>query len=247
MWPASPSRNRRPSPRLLGFAPMHLEIGDPAQIAQADVGADPRVDHCAKLGGGRRIVARIGRVAADENEPAILRQRREQDEALGADDDSGGLGRNGKTKLDVGDHVSAPIRLPGEMLAHGMAGDAVTAAGAQEVTRLDDLRSAADVERDPDRLGGGVDRGDLGAVFDLDAARRQMIAQDLLGLPCGWLHWNSYRQPTPPKSALMICRMPGPMSSLCLTCTPALRNGSINPARSMMSSTAGWSAVPRVS
>ena len=162
---------------------MHLEIGYPAQIAQADVGADPRVDHCAKLGGGRRIVARIGRVAADENEPAILRQRREQDEALGADDDSGGLGRNGKTKLDVGDHVSAPIRLPGEMLAHGMAGDAVTAAGAQEVTRLDDLRSAADVERDPDRLGGGVDRGDLGAVFDLDAARRQMIAQDLLGLP----------------------------------------------------------------
>src|ERR1700728_4555369 len=49
--------------------------------------------------------------------------------------------------------------------------------------RLGDLGAAADVERHPERLRTGVDRGDLGAIFDLDAARRQMIAQDLLGPP----------------------------------------------------------------
>ena len=117
--------------KTLGLAPMHLEIGDPAQIAQADVGADQRVDHRAELGGGRRIVARIGRVAADKNEPAIVRQRREQDEASGANDDAGGLGRNGEAKLDVGDHVSSAIGLADEVLVHGMAGDVMGAAGAQ--------------------------------------------------------------------------------------------------------------------
>ena len=46
-----------------------------------------------------------------------------------------------------------------------------------------DLGAAADVERHPERLRTRIDRGDLGAIFDLDAARRQMIAQDLLGPP----------------------------------------------------------------
>ena len=49
--------------------------------------------------------------------------------------------------------------------------------------RPGDLGAAADVERHSERLRTGVDRGDLGAIFDLDAARRQMIAQDLLGPP----------------------------------------------------------------
>ena len=101
----------------------------------------------------------------------------------GANDDAGGLGRNGEAKLDVGDHVSSAIGLSDEVLVHGMAGDVVAAAGAQQEMRLGDLGSAADVERHPERLRTGVDRGDLGAIFDLDAARRQMIAQDLLGPP----------------------------------------------------------------
>ena len=64
-----------------------------------------------------------------------------------------------------------------------MASDVVRAAGAQEVARLHDLRSAAGGQRDPERLRAGLDRGDLSAIFDLDAAGRQMIAQDLLGSP----------------------------------------------------------------
>ena len=139
----------------LGFAPMHLEIGDPAQIVQADVGADPSVDHRAELGGGRRIVAHVGLVAADENEPATVRQRREQDEAARADDDAGGLGRDREADLDVGDHVLPVVGVADEVLLHGMAGDVVSAAGAQKEMRLHDLRSVTDTERDRSVSGSG--------------------------------------------------------------------------------------------
>ena len=111
----------------LGHAPVHLEVGDPAQIAEARVGADQRVDPRAKLDDARRIVARVVRVAADEKKPAIVRQRREQDEAGGADNDADGLGRNGEANLDVGDHISPAIGLADEMLVHGMAGDVMRA------------------------------------------------------------------------------------------------------------------------
>ena len=183
MWPASPSRNRRPSLRLLGFPPMHLEIGDPAQIAQARIGADAGVDRRAELGRCRRIVARVSWVAARENEPATVRQRREQDEACGADDDAGGLGRNGEAKLDVRHHVLSAVRLAIEMLPHGMARDAMSSAGAQQVARLADLGSAAHVERNAESLRTSVDRSDLDAIFDGDAVPRQMIAEDLLSPP----------------------------------------------------------------
>ena len=145
----------------LGFPPMHLEIGDPAQIAQARIGADAGVDRRAELGRCRRIVARVSWVAARENEPATVRQRREQDEACGADDDAGGLGRNGEANLDVRHHVLSAVRLANEMLPHGMARDAMSSAGAQQVARLADLGSAAHVERNAESLRTSVDRSDL--------------------------------------------------------------------------------------
>jgi hypothetical protein len=38
--------------------------------------------------------------------------------------------------------------------------------------RLHHLGLAADVNGDPERLRTGIDCGDFGAIFDLDAARR---------------------------------------------------------------------------
>ncbi len=64
-----------------------------------------------------------------------------------------------------------------------MARDVVRAAGAEKIARLNHFRSAAGGERDPKRLRAEFDRSDLDAIFDLDAARRQLIAQDLLGSP----------------------------------------------------------------
>ena len=40
--------------KALGLAPMHLEIGDPAEVVQADARAGPCVDGRRELGFGRR-------------------------------------------------------------------------------------------------------------------------------------------------------------------------------------------------
>src|ERR1700759_1184336 len=85
----------------LGLAAMHLEIGNPAQVAQGHVCADARVDRCPELHGGRRIDSLVIRVAANENKPTILRQRRKQDKARGADDDAGRFRWDADFKLDV--------------------------------------------------------------------------------------------------------------------------------------------------
>ena len=55
----------------------------------------------------------------------------------------------------------------------------------KQVTRPDDRCSAANLDRDAKHLRIDLDRGDLGAIFDLDAKPRQMIPQDLFGPPLG--------------------------------------------------------------
>ena len=183
IWPEFAEQEAAAIGQGLGHAPVHLEVGDPAQIAEARVGADQRVDPRAKLDDARRIVARVVRVAADEKKPAIVRQRREQDEAGGADNDADGFGRNAKANLDVGDHISPAIGLADEMLVHGMAGDVMRAPGAEQILRLNHLRPVVRLERHSQSPGVRVDGDDFGPVFHLDSATGQVIAQNLLRAP----------------------------------------------------------------
>ena len=69
------------------------------------------------------------------------------------------------------------------MLMHRMTAYVVSAPGAEQVTRLEDLRSIACCKRDPERFRIGVDGDNLGANLDLGVARGQKEAQDLLGKP----------------------------------------------------------------
>ena len=56
---------------------------------------------------------------------------------------------------------------------------------AQHVSRRDGLRLAAAIERHAHAIRRILDRGYLGAEFDLEAKAGQMIAQDHLGAPLG--------------------------------------------------------------
>jgi hypothetical protein len=80
--------------------------------------------------------------SASLRKPAVIRQRREQ-----SDNDAAAFGRAGKANFHVGDHVSTAIGLSSEVLLHRMARYAMATACAQHVSRRDDLRSAAGIER----------------------------------------------------------------------------------------------------
>jgi hypothetical protein len=72
-----------PIARALSGAPVHLEIGNPSEIVQANVDADARIEQCAQLVRGRKLASCISLVAIDENEPAVVRQWREQPRRVG--------------------------------------------------------------------------------------------------------------------------------------------------------------------
>ena len=69
------------------------------------------------------------------------------------------------------------------MLLHRVARYAMATACAQHVSRRDDLRSAARIERHTQAGRIIFDRRHIGAEFDLKAKALQMFAQDCLGAP----------------------------------------------------------------
>ena len=120
-----------PVAQALDHALVHLEGRHPAEIAQPHLDAGPRIEQRAQLGGRRKHVADIGLVAIDENQPAVVRQRREQDESGRPDNEATALRRASEANFCVGDPVAAVVSLPGEMLLHRMARYAVTTARAR--------------------------------------------------------------------------------------------------------------------
>ena len=172
-----------PIAQALNGTLVHLEIGNPSEIAQPHVDADPGIEQRAQLGRRRKLAPSISLVAIDKNKPAIVRQRREQPEPSRPHDDAAAFGRAGKAKFHVGDNISTAIGLSLEMLLHRMARHAMATACTQHVSRRDDLRSAAGIERhaQPGRII--FDRPHIGAEFDLKAKALQMFAQDCLGAP----------------------------------------------------------------
>ena len=157
---------------------MHLEIGDPPEIAQPDVDTDPGIEQFAQLARRRRLGPLIGLVSIDKNKPAIIRQRREQSEAGRPHNDAAAFGRTGKADFHVGDHIATAISLATQMLLHRMARYAMAAAGAQYVSRRDDLRSSAYGKRHAQAGRIVFDRRHFRAEFDLETMTLQMFAQD---------------------------------------------------------------------
>ena len=70
-----------PIAQALGGALVHLEVGDPSQIVQADIDAGAGIEQRGHFVRCRKLGPCIGLVAIDENKPAIVRQRRQQHEA----------------------------------------------------------------------------------------------------------------------------------------------------------------------
>jgi hypothetical protein len=162
---------------------VHLEIGNPTEIAQPHVDADPGIEHRAQLLRCRKLASCISLVAIDKNKPAVIRQRRDQHEPSRPHNDAAAFGRAGKVKFQVGDQIATAIGLASEMLLHRMARYAMATACAEHVSRRDDLCSAAGIE---DHAQAGriiLDRRHIGAEFDLKAKALQVVAQDCLGAP----------------------------------------------------------------
>src|SRR6202045_694755 len=110
-----------PIAQALNGTLVHLEIGNPSDIAQPHVDADPGIEQPAHLGCCRKLAPWISLVAIDKNKPAVIRQRREQSEPSWPHNDATAFGRAGKANFHVGDHISTAIGLSSEMLLHRMA------------------------------------------------------------------------------------------------------------------------------
>src|ERR1700730_18952802 len=70
---------------------VHLELGNPSEIAQPHVDADPGIEQRAQLG-----CSCISLVAIDKNKPAVIRQRREQSEPSWPHNNATAFGRAGE-------------------------------------------------------------------------------------------------------------------------------------------------------
>src|SRR5262249_4793226 len=121
--------------------------------------------------------------AIDKDEPALVRQRREQHEPMLPHNDAAAFRRGLQANLRIGDDISAVVGVSLEMLLHRMACDTARRARAQHVGRGANLRSAAALEHDPQAGRVLIDRLHLRAVLDLDAAAAQMLAQNFLCAP----------------------------------------------------------------
>ena len=161
-----------------GDAAVHLEIGDPAQVGDAGAGPDAGVDQRRQFRFGGRLGASVGLVPVDEQKKPILGQRREQDEAGWPDDDAHAPGRAGQGDLGVGDDVVAAVGLAIEPLAHGGAGEAVAAAGPEEIGGSHPLLASVPAQACRDSAVDQLDGCDFGSELDRDALLRKAVAED---------------------------------------------------------------------
>ena len=172
-----------PIAQALDDALVHLEGRHPVDIGYPHLDAGPGVEQCTELGGRRKRLAGVGLVAIDEDQPALVRQGREQNEAGRSDDQPAALRRAGQANLRIGDPVATVVGPSGEMLLHRMTGDAVAAAGAQHVSHRNGLAAGTGLERHAHALRMVFDRFNFSAEFDLEAKALQTLAQDRLGAP----------------------------------------------------------------
>src|SRR5260370_7838209 len=110
-----------PITEALDHTLVHLERGNPAEIAQPHIDAGPGIEQRAQLGCRRKLAPRISLVAIDKNKPAVIRQRREQDEPRRPHDETAAFRRAGNANFHAGDPISTVVGLSREMLLHPMA------------------------------------------------------------------------------------------------------------------------------
>src|ERR1700730_3211977 len=135
-----------PIAQALNCTFVHLEIGNPSELAQPHVDAGSGVEQRTQLGCCRKLAPSISFVAIDKDKPAVIREWRKQYEPSRPHNDAAAFGLGGKTNFRVGDHISTAIGFSIEMLVHRMTRYAVTTACAQHVSCRDRLRSAAGIE-----------------------------------------------------------------------------------------------------
>ncbi len=172
-----------PIAQAFGGPLVHLEVGNPPQIVQADLDTGTGTEQCIQFVRRRKLVPGIGLVAIDENEKAVVGKRRKKHEPGRPYNDASAFGLVRKAKLHVGDDISAVVGFSLEMLLHRMARYAMRTAGADHIGRREDLRSAAGVERHTQSGRIFLDRFHVRAELDPDAEPFQMRAQDCLGTP----------------------------------------------------------------
>jgi hypothetical protein len=140
---------------------------------------------CTELVLGRKLGSRVGRIAIDKNEPAILGKRREQHEPALTHEDTTALGRARQSSFEVGNDEPAAVGLALQAFLHRVARHPMGATSAEDVGGRQLFRSAIGVDGHPQAGRIIFDRLHLGAVLDLDALRFQVLAQDRLGAPLG--------------------------------------------------------------
>jgi hypothetical protein len=124
---------------------VHPECRRPADVGQLDQGARDAAGHAGSHGGHRGVARQaldlVGVKIADEGQPAIAWQRREQHVTGRRRDQCRSVAR----EITGGGHVSHQrgprIGLACEVLGHGFARHAVGAAGADDPASLRGLRS----------------------------------------------------------------------------------------------------------
>ena len=88
-----------PIGQAFDHALMHLERRYPAEIGQPHIDTDPGIEQSAQVGCCRKPMPRIGIVAIDKDEPAVIRQRREQDKSGRPHDKAPTFRRTGQADL----------------------------------------------------------------------------------------------------------------------------------------------------
>ena len=133
------------------------------------------------------------------------------------------------------------------MLVHRVTGDAAPAPSAQHVSRRDDLRFSAGIERHAQTVRIIFDRCHAAAEFDLQPLALEVIAQNAFGAPLRKaalkFKWAAGSGEVDGRDLLQArteeLNLPDAY--------PARKNGWISPLRRRISKIAGCRAVPRVS
>ena len=168
-------------------AAVHAKRRCPRDVGQRDPIRGPALQRGDNGRGWVIIVEAPELVAvqvANERDPAILGQRREQNVPLGGGDQGRPVARQVSLDLDIADERDTGIGLACQHLFHREPGDAVRSARADHPLRLSHFGAPVGaLQGHASTILGGVDSRRRDAPLDLTAQLGQMAREDLLRAP----------------------------------------------------------------
>ena len=168
---------------------MHLKPRRPVDVDQLELPGNPPPQQAGDR--VRRPVAfqpleLVGVQIADEREPPVVGQRREQHVSLGRGDQRRPVARQPTAHSHVGRQRRPRVRVAAEHPSHRGTRDAVGTAGAEHVLRLDRLGpTVGSLQRHQDRVRARLHRGHRDPALEAHVEAGQPVGEDLLGAPLG--------------------------------------------------------------